>query len=88
LRSYAGRNAILVPLAMFAAVFSTSLDGIIVVEKIFSYQGTGLLFQNAALANDAVIVQALLLLFTLSVLGANLVVDLVAVAVDPRLRAA
>jgi peptide/nickel transport system permease protein len=86
LRSYAARNALLVPLAMFAAVFSTSIDGIIVVERIFSYQGTGLLFQNAALANDAVIVQALLLLFTVSVLATNLLVDIVAVALDPRLR--
>jgi peptide/nickel transport system permease protein len=88
LRSYAARNSILVPLAMFAAVFSTSLDGIIVVEKVFSYQGTGLLFQNAALANNAVIVQVLLLLFTLSVLGANLLVDIVTVVLDPRLRTA
>lgn len=87
LRSYAGRNAILVPLAMFAAVFSTSLDGIIIIEKVFNYQGTGLLFQTAALANGYVITQALLLLFTLSVLAANLLVDLAALALDPRLRA-
>jgi peptide/nickel transport system permease protein len=87
LRSYAVRNAILVPLAMFAAVFSTSLDGIVIIERVFSYQGTGLLFQTAAQANGYVIVQALLLVFTLSVLAVNLVVDVVALAIDPRLRA-
>jgi peptide/nickel transport system permease protein len=87
LRSYAARNAILVPIAMFAAVFSTSLDGIVVIEKIFSYPGSGLMFQSAVLNKDYLTAQSLLLLFTLSILGVNLLVDVVNVVLDPRLRA-
>jgi peptide/nickel transport system permease protein len=86
LRSYAARNAILVPIAMFAAVFSTSLDGIVVIEKIFSYPGAGLMFQTAVLTKDYTTAQSLLLLFTLSILGVNLLVDVVNVVLDPRLR--
>jgi peptide/nickel transport system permease protein len=88
LRSYAARNAILVPLTMFAAIFSTSIDGIIVVEKVFSYPGTGLMFQSAAQANIYPVVQALLLVFTVTVLAVNMAVDVVALVLDPRIRRA
>jgi peptide/nickel transport system permease protein len=84
---YAGRNAILPPLTGFAAQFGAAVGGLIFIEYVFSYPGVGLTLQQAALGSDYPLAQALLLVFALCVLVANLIMDLVYVLLDPRVRA-
>jgi peptide/nickel transport system permease protein len=84
---YAGRNAILPPLTGFAAQFGAAVGGLIFIEYVFSYPGVGLTLQQAALGSDYPLAQALLLVFALTVLAANLIMDLVYVLLDPRVRA-
>jgi peptide/nickel transport system permease protein len=85
---YAGRNAILPPLTGFAAQFGSAVGGLIFIEFVFSYPGVGLTLQQAALGSDYPLTQALLLFFAVCVLVANLIMDLVYVVLDPRVRTA
>ena len=84
--SYAGRNAILPPLNGFAALFGSAVGGLVFVEFIFSYPGAGLTLQNAVLGNDYALAQALLVVLSVTVILANLIMDVLNLILDPRLR--
>jgi peptide/nickel transport system permease protein len=83
---YAGRNAILPPLTGFASQFGAAVGGLVFIEFVFSYPGVGLTLQQAALGSDYPLTQALLLVFAVCVLVANLIMDLLYVVLDPRVR--
>ncbi len=85
--AYAGRNAILPPLTGFAAQFGSAVGGLVFIEFVFSYPGVGLTLQQAALGSDYPLTQALLLVLAVCVLVANLIMDLLYVVLDPRVRA-
>jgi peptide/nickel transport system permease protein len=84
---YAARNAILPPLNGFAAQFAGAVGGLVFIEYVFSYPGAGLTLQQAALGNDYPLTQALLLVFSLCVIAANFIMDLLNFLLDPRVRA-
>ena len=83
---YAGRNAILPPLNGFAAYFASAVGGLVFVEYVFSYPGAGLTLQLAVLGNDYALAQALLVLLSVCVIVANLIMDILNLVLDPRLR--
>ncbi|NUP47686.1 MAG: ABC transporter permease [Catenulispora sp.] len=85
--NYAARNAFLPNLSGFAMSIGFVLTGAILVERIFSYPGLGYQLYNAVSSIDYPMMQALFLLFTVAVLGAILVCDLLTVVLDPRTRA-
>jgi peptide/nickel transport system permease protein len=85
---YAGRNAILPPLNGFAAQFAGAVGGLVFIEFVFSYPGAGYTLQQAVLGNDYPLAQALLLVFSVCVIVANFVMDLLNLILDPRIRAA
>jgi peptide/nickel transport system permease protein len=84
---YAGRNAILPPLNGFAALFASAVGGLVFIEYVFSYPGAGYTLQQAVLGNDYPLAQAILVVLSLCVIIANLLMDLLNFALDPRLRA-
>jgi peptide/nickel transport system permease protein len=83
---YAGRNAILPPLNGFAALFASAVGGLVFVEYVFSYPGAGLTLQQAVLGNDYALAQAILVVLSVCVIVANLLMDVLNLALDPRLR--
>ena len=85
--SYAARNALLPQLQGFGLAVGFVVSGAIVMEIVFSYPGIGLLLLNAVTSNDFPLMQAIFLVITFAVLLANLIVDMIIVAVDPRARA-
>jgi peptide/nickel transport system permease protein len=85
--SYAARNALLPQLQGFGLALGFVVSGAIVMEIVFSYPGIGLLLLNAVTSNDFPLMQAIFLVITFAVLLANLVVDMIIVAIDPRARA-
>ena len=85
--SYAARNALLPQLQGFGLALGFVVSGAIVMEIVFSYPGIGLLLLNAVTSNDYPLMQAIFLVITFAVLLANLIVDAIIVAVDPRARA-
>ena len=88
MRRYAGRNAILPPLNGFAALFASAVGGLVFVEYVFSYPGAGLTLQQAVLGNDYALAQALLVVLSVTVIVANLLMDVLNLILDPRLRTA
>jgi peptide/nickel transport system permease protein len=85
---YAARNAILPPLNGFAPLFASAIGGLVFIEYVFSYPGAGLTLQQAVLGNDYPLAQALLVVLSVCVILANLVMDLLNLVLDPRLRTA
>jgi peptide/nickel transport system permease protein len=83
---YAGRNAILPPLNGFAALFGSAVGGLVFVEFIFSYPGAGYTLQQAVLGNDYALAQAILVVLSVTVILANLLMDVLNLVLDPRLR--
>jgi peptide/nickel transport system permease protein len=84
--TYAARNALLPQLQGFGLALGFVVSGALVMEIVFSYPGIGYLLLNAASSKDTPLMQAIFLLITMAVLGANLLVDLVIVFFDPRVR--
>ena len=84
--NYAARNAFLPQLQGFGLALGFVVSGAIVMEIVFSYPGIGLLLLSAVQSNDYPLTQAIFMVITFAVLLANLIVDLVIVAFDPRVR--
>lgn len=83
---YAARNAILPNLTGFGLALGGVVGGSILVEQVFGYPGIGYLLFNAVIGQDYPLMQALFLMITVSVLVANLLVDLLYGVLDPRTR--
>jgi peptide/nickel transport system permease protein len=84
--TYAARNALLPQLQGFGLALGFVVSGALVMEIVFSYPGIGLLLLNAVSADDFPMMQAIFLVITFAVLFANLIIDLVLVLADPRVR--
>jgi peptide/nickel transport system permease protein len=85
--TYAARNALLPQLQGFGLALGFVVSGAIIMEIVFSYPGIGLLLLSAVTSNDYPLMQAIFLVITFAVLLANLIVDLLLVVFDPRVRA-
>jgi peptide/nickel transport system permease protein len=62
------------------------LGGVVVTESVFAIPGVGRLVVDAILSRDYPVIQGVLLIFSLTYVVVNLIVDLVYVAIDPRIR--
>ncbi|HVN53849.1 MAG TPA: ABC transporter permease [Anaerolineaceae bacterium] len=85
---YAMRNAILPNFTQFGMSVGFILSGQLLTEMVFSYPGLGFYLVRAVTTHDYPLMQALFFMITLAVLGANLIVDLLYIRLDPRVRAA
>ena len=83
---YAGRNALVPNVTGFGMELGFVLSGSLLTEIVFSYPGQGYLLIRAVQSLDYPLIQGLFLTVTLAVLGANWLVDLVYVWLDPRTR--
>jgi peptide/nickel transport system permease protein len=83
---YAARNAMLPNVTAFGLSLGAVVGGTVLVEGIFSYPGVGGLLYIAVTNHDYPLMQALLLVITLSMLVGIFIVDLLYVRLDPRVR--
>lgn len=81
-------NAILPAVAYVGLHAAELIGGTIVVESVFAYPGVGRMALQAALERDMPVIHAFVTYAALLVIGVNLLVDLIAAAIDPRLRTA
>jgi peptide/nickel transport system permease protein len=80
------RNA-MVPIAVLIGLqLGTLLGGAVIVETVFSYPGVGRLAVNAVYARDFPMVQAVVLVVTVSFSLVNTLVDVVCAALNPQIR--
>jgi peptide/nickel transport system permease protein len=83
---YAARNALLPNVTAFGLSLGAVVGGSVLVEGIFSYPGLGNLLYVAVSNRDFPLMQALFLVFTVSMLVAIFAMDLLYVRLDPRVR--
>jgi peptide/nickel transport system permease protein len=85
---YIFKNAMLPQITGLALSIGGMIGGALITELVFSYPGIGTLLFNAIGQNDYPVIQAVTLIITLAVLGANFLVDIAYGVIDPRIRAA
>ncbi len=84
--SYAARNALLPQVTSFALAMGLIVSGSILTEEVFSYPGIGFQLTNGVLSQDLPLIQSAFLIIAVAVLVVNLIVDVLYVRLDPRVR--
>lgn len=87
-RADAVPNVIPVVLTTFGMIVAQMVPNAFIIEPIFSWQGLGAYFVEAARFRDLPVLQACLLIFSVLFIVANLAVDLIVIVVDPLQRRA
>jgi peptide/nickel transport system permease protein len=80
------RNAAIPPLTYFGVIAAVLLTGSVVTETVFSWPGIGLLAIDAVRYRDFPLVQTIVLLFAVTFILVNLMVDILYAYIDPRIR--
>lgn len=80
------RNALIPVVTVMGLQFSALLGGAIVTETVFAWPGVGLLAIQAIYNRDYPVVQAVVIMIATIFVLMNLLVDIVYVAIDPRIR--
>lgn len=84
--SYAARNALLPNITAVGMALGFVISGALVTETVFAYPGLGFQLLTAVRNLDYPLMQGIFLMITFAVLGANLLVDILYVRMDPRVR--
>lgn len=84
--SYAMRHAINPQITGLGIQFGTIILGGIAISAIFNYPGAGIALIYAINFKDIFLLQGIIIVYVAMVLAACLIVDLVYVVVDPRIR--
>lgn len=82
---HALKNSAVPLLNLLGVQFSMLLGGVLVIEFIFDYPGLGLLTINAVLQRDFPLIQGIAIVTAAAFVLINILVDLVATVIDPRL---
>lgn len=80
------RNALMTPLTVLGLRLAYLLGGAVVIETIFGLPGMGKLLLEGVTAGDTALVQGTVLTVAIAFLVVNLVVDLLYLLINPRIR--
>jgi microcin C transport system permease protein len=83
---HAFRNSLIPLVTDFGQQVSVIVIGSVLIETIFDLNGTGLLFYNAVVDRDPMVVMGVLMVDALILLGCNILTDASIALVDPRIR--
>jgi peptide/nickel transport system permease protein len=73
-------------LTMLGVSMAILISGSVVIESVFSLPGLGRLLATSILTRDYPVIQGGLLLVAAALVALNLAIDLLYMAIDPRLR--
>lgn len=79
-------NAILPTLTLVGVQFTFLIGGTVIIERLFSYEGLGNMAIDAVINRDLPLIQGIVILFALLFTLVNLLVDMMYVLLNPRLR--
>lgn len=85
-RRHVFRNSLIPTITLLGVNLGWLIGGTVVVEQVFSVPGLGSLMVSSIFARDYMVVQAVTLIFALAVILTNFLVDVICVALDPRIR--
>ncbi len=80
-------NAIAPTVQVIALTFAYLAGGVVLVEYVFAYPGIGQSLVAAIFARDIPVIQFEVVLLAAFYVGLNILADLIAILVTPRLRA-
>lgn len=80
------RNSLIPTVNLLGVNVSWLIGGTVVIESVYSVPGLGQLMVSSIFARDYLVVQAVTLIFAVGVILVNFVVDVVTVALDPRVE--
>lgn len=83
---HAFRNALLPLITLLGLMIPYLLSGSVIVERIFQWDGIGLLYYNAILARDYPVIMALTVVTAVITLFASVLADVLYAFADPRVR--
>lgn len=83
---HAFRNSLIPLVTDFGQQVAAIVIGSILIETIFDLNGMGLLFYNAVVDRDPMVVMGVLMIDALLLLGCNFLTDAAIAFVDPRIR--
>ncbi|HLN13915.1 MAG TPA: ABC transporter permease [bacterium] len=83
---HALRNALIPAVTVAGLQIGELLGGNMIVETVFAWPGLGRLVVNSIFARDYVVVQAAVMLYAVTYVAANLVVDAAYTLLDPQLE--
>jgi len=83
---HALRNAFIPVFTTVSMQVAYLLGGEVVIERVFSFPGMGLLLISAIEKRDYPVIQGTILAFTLIVVFVNLITDVLYAAIDPRIK--
>jgi peptide/nickel transport system permease protein len=84
--AHALRNALVPILTAIGLQLGALMGGAVLTESVFGWPGVGRLLLDSIFSRDYPMVQGLVLLFAVTYILVNLVVDLLYAVVDPRVR--
>jgi peptide/nickel transport system permease protein len=82
------RNSLLPTITVIAVQAGFMMGGLVVIERLFNYQGMGLLIFNAATRKDFPMLQSAVLVVGIIFIVTTLVADLLTSLLNPRIRVA
>ncbi len=83
---HALKNSLIPVITLIGIQVGHIFGGVVFVEEVFAIPGMGRLLVSSIFAHDYVVVQAILLMVTVTVLLVSLIVDLSYAWLDPRIR--
>jgi peptide/nickel transport system permease protein len=83
---HALRNSLLPVVTVVSLEFAFLIGGLVVTEQVFNLNGIGKLLVDAVAHRDYPLIQALVLLLSAVFVLVNFAVDMIYVALDPRIR--
>jgi peptide/nickel transport system permease protein len=86
-RRHVLRNALLPAITVIANQIAWLVGGLVVIENVFNYPGIGQLLLQAALVQDVPLLEAIVLILAAVLMLSNLVADILATVLNPRVRA-
>ncbi|MBY5932720.1 ABC transporter permease [Tateyamaria omphalii] len=79
-------NAVLPTLTLIGVQFTFLIGGTVIIERLFSYEGLGNMAIDAVINRDLPLIQGIVILFAALFTVINLVVDMLYVVLNPKLR--
>ncbi len=80
------RNALIPLLTILGIQFAGLLGGTVIIETIFAWPGIGRLAVNAIFRRDYPVIMGTVLVFSVTFLIVNLLIDILYTMIDPRIR--
>jgi peptide/nickel transport system permease protein len=83
---HALRNALLPIVTVAGDQMVGMLNGLVIIETVFGFPGIGKLMIEAVTSRDFPVVQAAILVTAIAIFSLFIIIDLIYVALDPRIR--